>query len=758
MRDLGVDCERHAPSTLVIGQADLYEWARHHVYDLRLSPQRCAVPLNYSAPLNPTLQADFFNRELAEYPNQQLLGMINTGVIYMADVEAQSVFMKHLISLPKGYRAVAKELRRLKGKGWYDFTPHVPFWPVYFNSQGSTARKLEPNRDRRTTEGGGPRQDTWDSAGVKVLSINEASRIYHVPAHYEQDTRPIFQEWMASRHLPPTLEDIAALELTRGSKWGIQHMPDLRALSTNLAVLAAVAKALGEPLYLFGNDIKDFFNHLENSASELPLMNIVFLGEDGDLDAEALSRAFTKNGEALVFISERRMGFGIHPNSGIAQELSEAIDSIFRKKMDAVEDPINEADPRPSMQRWLSERRLLEQKVGGHQRRLYTSLTFCDDNIIGVIGVPQAIRAIKLRRSIERDAGLIMAIPEKRMLGTWGLWLGILIFSQLGFILVPKAKLVRASQAVLATINHTLNFDDYRSLCGLLEHIRHALFLPRSVMHGLYFPHGPHGEGREGPSTLVSPNPFMVTQLQRWCHFLSVRAGSYFTSALRRASVHGPSSTPQFYASSDAATDSNPPGLGGFMHGLYWYLAIDEDVVRWLHISVLELLATGFSTIIFTPSLPPDPSVRLTQGADASATATTLTRQTERSDMLALTHHALLDDPEFAQSSRRADLGQLRGDANLASDAVSRGEWGVFARLCQNLRLRPVQLTVPQSCLDILQKLLGLAKAAGKPVRPNPYVSAPTHVPLHLLHLVQPAQPAVEPLAKRARLRSVADA
>ena len=57
---------------LVIGQADLYEWARHHVYDFRLSPQHCAVSLNYSAPRNPTLQADFFNRELADYPNQQL--------------------------------------------------------------------------------------------------------------------------------------------------------------------------------------------------------------------------------------------------------------------------------------------------------------------------------------------------------------------------------------------------------------------------------------------------------------------------------------------------------------------------------------------------------------------------------------------------------------------------------------------------------------------------------------------------------------
>ena len=48
MRDLGVDCERHAPSTLVIGSADLYEWARHHVYDFRLSPRQCAVPLDYT--------------------------------------------------------------------------------------------------------------------------------------------------------------------------------------------------------------------------------------------------------------------------------------------------------------------------------------------------------------------------------------------------------------------------------------------------------------------------------------------------------------------------------------------------------------------------------------------------------------------------------------------------------------------------------------------------------------------------------------
>ena len=128
---------------MVIGPTDLYEWATHHVWDFRLSPTNCAVALDYSAPLKPTLHADFFSRELKFYPNQRLLGMLESGVIYMADVELQSLFARHLTSLPKGYTAVGKELRRLKAKGWYDFTPHIPFWPIYFNAQGSTARKLE---------------------------------------------------------------------------------------------------------------------------------------------------------------------------------------------------------------------------------------------------------------------------------------------------------------------------------------------------------------------------------------------------------------------------------------------------------------------------------------------------------------------------------------------------------------------------------------------------------------------------------------
>lgn len=740
MRDLGVDCHRERLNVLVIGRDELYPWARNHVWDFRKSPRECGFPLDYRAPLQPTLNADFFRAELADYPNQRILGMLEDGVIYQADVEMQGVFVPHLTSLPKGYRAVSKELHRLQKLGWYDFFEHIPFWPLYFNAQGSTARKLEPDRDRRTTEGGGPRKATFDRAGLQAISINDASKGYHIPSHYLEDTRPEMLQWMASRRLPPTPQQLAALAFNRGTKWEKQNMPDLRGVANDLAVLRRAGKVLGMPVYLFGDDVKDFFNHMENSPSELPLMNIVFLGADDDLAADARQRAFKDDaGNTLIMISERRMGFGIHPNSGIAQELSEAVDHIFRRRMDAHQDPINEADTRPSMQRWLETRRELEARVGGHQRRLYTSFTFCDDNLIGVVGVEQAITAIRTRRQITHEAGLIMAIPEKRLLGVWGVWLGIAIFTSLGLIVVPRSKLARATISVRDALNSRATFDEYRSLMGLLEHIRHATRWPRRIMHGLYRPHGPEGASRNGPNTIVRPDAFMAKQLRYWITLLASSAGTAFTSVLRRSAIPELHQRVHFYASSDAATDSHPPGMGGFMNGLYWYLPLTAYITYWLHISVLEMLATGFSAIIFGLRL--GPHVALTLGADALATPYALTQDSESSEMLIETHHALLDCPEFDQVAPQINLGHLRGDANLASDAVSRAEREVLARLAKNLRTRLTELPTHPSCQRVLDRVLQYAVRRGVPVRPNPYVSSPTVIPSSLLrHVAPPAR------------------
>ena len=129
---------------------------------------------------------------------------------------------------------------------------------------------------------------------------------------------------------------------------------------------------------------------------------------------------------------------------------------------------------------------------------------------------------------------------------------------------------------------------------GFLEHMRYAACWPRRVMHGLYRPHGPQGESRHGPATLVIPTLFMARQLLGWLERLCLSAGAAATDAVRRSSLTRPRRTLLYVGSSDAATDSDPPGLGGFMHGFFWYIALRAVHTRWLHISVLELLATGF--------------------------------------------------------------------------------------------------------------------------------------------------------------------
>jgi len=97
---------------------------------------------------------------------------------------------------------------------------------------------------------------------------------------------------------------------------------------------------------------------------------------------------------------------------------------------------------------------------------------YCDDNIIGVVGVQRTIRLLQVWRTLVSEAGLVAAVPENRSLGVWMLWLGAIIFASIGIVVVPKGKLVRASTAIKQLATEGIPFSEYRSLIGLLEHIR----------------------------------------------------------------------------------------------------------------------------------------------------------------------------------------------------------------------------------------------------------------------------------------------
>ena len=716
------NCELMRPHPLAIGQGALHKWARGVVWDFTFERAACAVPLDFTLPIESGLDLPYLRDRLQGYPDQRAVSFILEGVRFEADVELHAVLVPHLISLPNGFASVRKELYRLESNSWYRFFDHLPFWPIYLNGQGATTRKLE-DRWRRTTECGGPRKCVLDETGLRALSINEASQTRHFPRHFaDRLHEPSFRAWLAAKELLDPA--------TRGgpSPWPREEKPTLRMVMAAITILLGAAELLGEPIYVFGDDAKDYFNQLALSSEDWAKMGVIFLHAEevggSGVEADPASRLF--------FVSERRLGFGAKPSSNIAQRFSEILLAFLRADMDAAEAAVP-PDNRPTAREWRRLRTALPPDLHDPeaQLRLYFVVMYTDDPLMVVVGVERALRLLRCWHLVCTRVGLLMAIPEKRNLGTWAPWLGVLICAGLGLVIVPKAKLLRTSARLLDTLTSRTDFQEYRSLIGMLEHLRCVNCAPAACMYGLYGPHRSESIRNDGPSAPIRVNAFMAAQLERWIKLLASTGGAPVSAALRRAATLP--STLTYVISSDAATDSDPPGMGGFCHGLYWQLTIKPEWLVWLHITALEMLATGGSTMAFRQHAAS--AERILLQSDSLATPSVLAAQKSKSAALALIHSALLDDPAYTDIAERALIAHLDGDSNPFADYVSRSLWERFFALCRAVGVRPVWLPAPPALINIIERAVASAKALGQPVRVSTYARADPVLPNALLAL-----------------------
>jgi hypothetical protein len=366
--------------------------------------------------------------------------------------------------------------------------------------------------------------------------------------------------------------------------------------------------------------------------------------------------------------------------------------------------------------------------------------------------VARALRLLRHWQSLTTSIQLQMAPPEKRNIGTWVPWLGVLLCAGLGLVVVPKAKLLRTTERLRAVLDQPTEFSEYRSLTGMLEHLRCVNCAPASVMYGLYAPHGSKRVQWEGPATIINVTPFMTQQLLAWVALTARSGAASVTAVLTRLVPHVALRT---VISSDAATDSSPPGMGGYCHGLYWYLEIQHDWLQWIHITAWELLATGGSAMAFERHCAAADRVLLQ--SDALATPYVLSRHKTSSASLGLAHHLLLQQPAYRDLAWVADIAHLFGDCNPFSDAVSRSLWDRFAALCRSVGIRPVQVETPPQLLAIIQKLLTAAKARGQPIRETGFKRPAPVLPPAMLGLGR-RTPACEEGRKLMPCRSSADA
>ena len=167
--------------------------------------------------------------------------MLVDGVQYQADLRLQFVFGPHLTSLPAGFLSVEKELKRLLKQGFNGLHRLLPFAPGHFLPQGSAARKHEPGRYRRTTDGGCPRcpEKSLDGDGHPAVALNVAIG----------------------------LKDV--LSPGGSLKWRAQEVkPRLQDKIWDDLIFADAARLFHEPHNGFSTDIADYFNTIPLHPAE----------------------------------------------------------------------------------------------------------------------------------------------------------------------------------------------------------------------------------------------------------------------------------------------------------------------------------------------------------------------------------------------------------------------------------------------------------------------------------------------------------
>ena len=448
---------RLAP-TIALGQNCLLPCARNCVWDCR---ERGKVqPLDYEAALDVgaafSLDRQALVRDMHDWPDQELRSHLAYGVRFGAELPLQLVLTPQLKSLAAAFDRTQAELRDLVARGWYALFDHLPFLPLRMHPKGATERKLE-NRPRPTTDGSHPHdsQCITDTAGQQVRSINLAIRsgCYGPPAHLSS-IPPLPTRFVSS--MPSWWQSFATWRYV-SDRIPHETKPSIASVARDSAILSYPARCdvdSHQPIYTFVDDFRNYFSQVPIAAEEL-WKTVVAAFSRPHLDPVGPER--------LLFVAEYRLGFGISVNSNVCQRLSNFILHQFLTEFRELDRAYEVLEP-PCVHSWLAHRRALMQTTGRHEDMLLRAHIYTDDPIFIVVGAARALRALRLWRTITARYRLLMAIPQKRRIGTMVNWLGFLPAPLHGFLTVKRenwpalfGRFSKPSTTVLQSINIALS-------------------------------------------------------------------------------------------------------------------------------------------------------------------------------------------------------------------------------------------------------------------------------------------------------------
>jgi site-specific DNA-cytosine methylase len=661
----GAAARRTTNKPLALGLDMFRPEARGIVWDLRRMDEGLIEPVDFEQPIQSHLNLQQLQEELSDWPDQELLSFLLLGVRYKADIDYQIVLLPHLVSLRDGYASLLDEVAKYTDAGWYGLFSYPPFLPFRAVPKGSVPRKLEPLRPRPTTEAGAPRKLLNDTLGRPVLSINEAS----------------------SGKTPQAIAELSTSPVSRAdsAKWPKENKPTIADVLTVLALFSHVAGLLGEAVYTAADDFKNFFNQLRLAPEEFWKCGMII----------------SKLGQPM-YAAEYIMTFGLRPASNIAQRFADAILSIWKKRMQALEEPFTAAlaASNPVFRAWVQSR----GGIAAATAALFAAFIYTDDPIFIIIGAERMARGLHCWTQLCAELGLLMAIPAKRQCGTHVEWLGAGIAAMLGIAWIPRHKVTSALSKIESVVQARCTVGDYHSLLGLLEHLVFINGMRRNIMYYLWSPF--QQKVALEPNRILMPSGKMQTQLKRWKALLISTPG---VSALRMVSQATiPAGCITLTAYSDAMREPGHSGMGGWMHGIYWSQQLVAPFTS-IPIAVLEFVAALTSILTFA-SLLPEPSdsasMILHVRVDALSTPFILTEDAASSPTMIAVHSYILNHPLFMMWAPCIVVSHVPGVGNEFSDAASRDEIWRLNLMAAHMRISPSSHTVHPDVQHLLQAAL----------------------------------------------------
>ena len=644
------------------------DWLEHWVFEAPhdfWSEPGWAVPLDCASVPPSHLNLDFFKAQGEGYSDQEMISYLLEGVRYKADLPVQIVLQPHLFSFLAVQEKWIKESDRFIERGWSVVSSAIPLVPFFSASLGSVERPLEPGRPRAINDGGQPRKELWAGDGFRVRSINEVVS----ESHWPKESKP-------------------------------------RALHVMMAMTVLLEASLITDLTVFviTSDYASFFNQMRLAVSEYCKTGVIHPPRKGQSMAQ--------------FGYDTVLGFGISMGSNIAQRFADFLVTIFKRKILPVMDKAAEdlAAKCVAFADWWDHRKAL----GKHQAFLVTMFMYTDDPCILCLGPDMTYEALKAWNWMACESNTMMAIMEKSSLGMSAKWIGVKFFVSFGVSVLTAQKVLRAPAGISAACCGSMNFDQYRSLVGFLEHARDVLFLRGDKMYGIYHPF----RTADHASSPITLGKLQKDKLAWWrCRLLeqcgsSVAGIQAFVSGAKIPAIVR-SKVISLAIFSDAAKEGTThPGLGAWICGMIWRIDLTPDLLC-LDIPVLENIAAVVNVMVLhrllggVEFLPEGMEVQL--HVDAEATAHILSSGRTKASIMQAVHEWALQQQSFRDMLPFLRVMHIFGLANVASDAVSRGYFGVVNRVATAVGVKVRRLPDPQEALDLLG--LALKRREDDPLR-----------------------------------------